>query len=67
MATNQDAIENEGRLSSLESDVENLERWQSKQNGAIHEVNKKVDKLQYWIMGTAVGVAAQLLYLLVGL
>lgn len=34
-----------------EERVENLECWQKNQNGTIKEVNKKVDKLQYWIMG----------------
>ncbi len=34
-----------------EERLDNLERWQKSQNGTIKEVNKKVDKLQYWIMG----------------
>ena len=31
--------------------IDILEGWQKNQNGTIKEVNKKVDKLQYWIMG----------------
>jgi hypothetical protein len=38
-------------LGRVEQRVENLEGWQKTQNGAIHDVNKKVDRLQYWIMG----------------
>lgn len=34
-----------------EERLDNLEGWQKSQNGTIKEVNKKVDKLQYWIMG----------------
>ena len=34
-----------------EERLDNLEGWQKSQNGIIKEVNKKVDKLQYWIMG----------------
>jgi len=41
----------EERVSVVETDVENLKEWQEKQNGAIHDVNDKIDRLQYWIMG----------------
>jgi len=34
-----------------EERLDNLEGWQKSQNSTIKEVNKKVDKLQYWIMG----------------
>lgn len=34
-----------------EERLDNLEGWQKSQNGTIKEINKKVDKLQYWIMG----------------
>lgn len=34
-----------------EERLDNLEGWQKSQNCTIKEVNKKVDKLQYWIMG----------------
>lgn len=41
----------DARLGKVEQKVEDLGGWQKSQNGAIHDVNKKVDKLQYWIMG----------------
>ena len=50
-------------VATLKADVANLVGWQESQNGTIHRVEKKVDdtdqkidrkfeKLQYWIMGT---------------
>jgi len=44
-----DVIEND--VASLKADVCNLKGWQKTQNGAIHRVEAKVEKLQYWIMG----------------
>lgn len=44
--------------------IRNLTGWQKDQNGAIHRVEAKVDRLIWWIMGTC---AVQLLTLLVGL
>ena len=44
-----------------EERLDNLEGWQKSQNGIIKEVNKKVDKLQYWIMGVMAAVLGSLL------
>lgn len=44
-----------------QNEVENLKGWQKSQNGAIHRVEAKVDKLQFWIMTTAVGVVVMVL------
>lgn len=52
------------RLAGVEARVENLETWQKSQNGAILRVDQKVDRLQFWIMGTAVSAALNLLLLI---
>lgn len=43
-----------------QANIDNLVGWQKSQNGAIHEVNQKVDKLQFWIMGSAVAAVVNL-------
>lgn len=43
-----------------EERLDNLEGWQKSQNSTIKEVNKKVDKLQYWIMGVMAAVLGSL-------
>ena len=48
------------RMSKLEAKVENLEGWQKNQNGTIRQVDSKVDKLQFWIMTTAVAAAVNI-------
>lgn len=49
-------------VSRHDESLHNLLGWQKAQNGAIHRVEAKVDKLIWWIMGTA---AVQLLGLIV--
>ena len=44
----------------VQANIDNLVGWQKSQNGAIHEVNQKVDKLQFWIMGSAVAAVVNL-------
>lgn len=41
----------DSRLGKVEQKVEDLSGWQKSQNGAIYDVNIKVDRLQFWIMG----------------
>jgi hypothetical protein len=41
-------------IGKLKESVDNLEGWQKSQNGTIHRVEIKVEKLQYWIMGVLV-------------
>ena len=43
-----------------EERLDNLEGWQKSQTGTIKEINKKVDKLQYWIMGVMAAVLGSL-------
>lgn len=45
-------IDLRGEVAVLKADLINLQGWQKSQNGTIHRVDSKVDKLQYWIMGT---------------
>ncbi|MDQ7790209.1 MAG: hypothetical protein RDU41_09180 [Clostridia bacterium] len=52
------------RVSAVESDVKNLTGWQTSQNGAIHRVEAKVDKLQFWIMTVVAGAVLNLLGLI---
>ena len=47
-----DVIEND--IAGLKADVCNLKGWQKTQNGTIHRVEAKVEKLLYWIMGVMV-------------
>jgi hypothetical protein len=47
-----DVIEND--VAGLKADVCNLKGWQKTQNGTIHRVEAKVEKLLYWIMGVMV-------------
>ena len=47
-----DIIEND--VAGLKADVCNLKGWQKTQNGTIHRVEAKVEKLLYWIMGVMV-------------
>lgn len=39
------------RMAKVEAEVVNLNGWQESQNGSIHRVDEKVDKLQMWMMG----------------
>ncbi len=45
----------EGRISGLEHDMKNMNGWQKSQNGSIHRVEAKIDKLVFWQMTTAIG------------
>ena len=47
----------EGRVSGLEHDMDNMKGWQKSQNGSILRVEEKVDKLVFWQMTTAIGFA----------
>ncbi len=50
-------------IADLQARVKNLEGWQATQNGNINKVDKKVDRLQFWIMGLAASMALQILLL----
>jgi hypothetical protein len=55
----------DSRLGKVEQKVDDLSGWQKSQNGAIHDVNKKVDRLQFWIMGLLASSLISLVLLLV--
>lgn len=42
------------RITGVEHDVDNLERWPKGQNGSIGRVEKKVDKLIILFIGSAI-------------
>ncbi|MHB8171203.1 MAG: hypothetical protein ACYDG6_06640 [Thermincolia bacterium] len=48
-----------------QSEIENLHGWQKSQNGAIHRVEEKVDKLQFWMMTTFIMLVIQILGMLI--
>lgn len=50
-----------GPIATLSADMENMKGWQKSQNGAIHRVEEKVDKLIFWQMTTAVGFVISVL------
>lgn len=43
-------------VEGLKHDVKNLNGWQKEQNGAIHRVEAKVDKLLLWMLTQALAV-----------
>lgn len=49
------------KITSLETEVRNLKKWQAAQNGSIHEVRADVSKMKYWMMGATGMVALNLL------
>lgn len=57
----------QGRAASMEADIRNLVGWQHTQNGTITRVDKKVDKLLFWMIGTAAGAALSFLATIVTL
>ncbi|MFZ5753866.1 MAG: hypothetical protein ACOY3J_06460 [Bacillota bacterium] len=44
--------------------IEDLMDYKKAQNGAIHRLEDKVDRLQYWVMGGVAAMALQFLLLL---
>lgn len=42
------------RVAGLEHDMKNMKSWQQSQNGAIHRVEAKIDKLIFWGLTTSV-------------
>lgn len=55
----------EGRISGLEHDMENMTGWQKTQNGTIHRVEEKIDKLIFWGMTFAVSTLVSMVLLLI--
>ena len=41
-------------------EVENLKDWQERQNGHLGRIEKKVDRLLYWLLGSMGSVIAVL-------
>ncbi len=52
----QEACVQEGRISGLEHDMDNMKGWQKSQNGSIVRVEGKVDKLIFFQLSTVVGM-----------
>lgn len=55
----------EGRICGLEHDMDNMNGWQKSQNGAIHRVEEKIDKLTFWGMTFAVSTLVSIILLLI--
>jgi hypothetical protein len=64
MAAHVDVVDLAGTVREHGKEIENLVGWQKSQNGAIHRVEGKVDRLIMWMMTAA---AVQLLGLIVAL
>lgn len=56
-----------GTLKRHEESIENLERWQEKQNGTLEEIEKKLDHLKNLLIGTLFSVLTSMLFLLLNL
>ncbi len=38
-------------LQVIQTKVKNLEDWQGRQNGTLHDINEKLDRLLLWLIG----------------
>lgn len=52
-------------VARLEERVEALEEWQRVQNGALQRLADRVDRMNWWVVGIAGGVAAACVMLLI--
>lgn len=52
------------RVAALETDVDNLKDWQTKQNGSLQRLEGKIDKIYLWLIGLMGGVITSLLLLI---
>ena len=55
------------RVAELSTRVENLERWQKRQNGSLQKIEEKMDKIYMWLIGLMGGVITSLILLLVNM
>jgi len=53
------------QLSTLKAEVKYLKERDTQLNGTIFRVDQKVDKLQFWIMASAVGAVINIMVNLV--
>ena len=51
-------------VAGLERDMENMKGWQKAQNGSIHRVEEKLDKLIFWGMTFAASTIVTLVVLI---
>lgn len=55
------------RVAVLETKIENLESWQSTQNGCLRRLESKVDSLYKLVIGLMGGMITSLVLLLINL
>lgn len=51
----------------LSAKVENLERWQAKQNGSLQSIEGKMDKIYMWLIGLMGCMITSLILLLINM
>ncbi len=55
----------EVRVAVLEEQVAGLRGWQKAQNGSLQRLESRMDRLNWWIVGIAGGVATACVMLLI--
>ena len=54
------------RLAIVEEKHSNFEIWNSRQNGRLNNIDKKLDSIQKWILGIMTSVSLGLLLTIIG-
>lgn len=52
-------------VARLEERIESLEAWQRDQNGSLQRLADRIDRLNWWIVGIAGGVAVACVMLMI--
>lgn len=50
-----------------EESIENLERWQEKQNGKLEQIEQKMDNIKNLLIGTLFSALTSLIFLIINL
>lgn len=50
-----------------EESIENLERWQEKQNGKLEQIEQKMDNIKNLLIGTLFSALTSLIFLIMNL
>jgi len=61
----QEGVDLRVAVARLEERVEGLEAWQRTQNGSLQRLADRIDRLNWWIVGIAGGVAVACVMLVI--